>query len=222
MVANVIGRRIKIYPKHISQAAVKTQYKVYKDNLLRKYGLERFIQKYVVNLKYVDIHQESAVIHAFRYANRNQVGDVIKAIKRVKTDFTNFVCIHWDKAERVGYPHQKTLTEVLDALEFILDPPIQVRTSYGFLRVLEKYSAVLGVSRDDHQDDDNWQKLYGIEIRRVMRHEYDPDTGKIKPDVTILVRKRGSSEIFKRLKPDGLRGERVCMSGRKLFKVMGG
>lgn len=221
VVANLDSKRIKIFPKRIPAAEVKRQFKLYKDNVLRKYGLDRFIlDSYVVNLKYVEAEHTSSVIHAFKYTNRIMVDDVLKTVKRVHDDFENFVCIQWDKKEGVGYPHIKTKEDMLDALEFILNPLIQSRMSYGFMRVIDKYSKLLGLERDDYNDDENWVKLYDIEILRLKRNRFDTGSGKVKPYVTVMVRKRDSPERFKRIKPDELRGERAFMSNRKLFKSL--
>ena len=145
--------------------------------------------------------------------------DILKTIKRVKDDFGSFVCLLWDKENLVFIPRLKTKTEILYALEFVLNPIIQVRMSYGFMRVIEKYSKLLKIERDEYQDDENWERLYSIDILRVARNQYSKEKEKVITVMTVWVRKADSQEEFRKLKPDELRGECACMSNRKLFKA---
>lgn len=212
----------KTYKFKKTQSPVRAReiYKKYLDPVFKKYGLQHLIKDvYVVHLRYVEGFFKGSVNHAFIYNNRSQVEDVLKTIKRIHYQYERFVILLYDKKREVFVPHIKSLDEMLKALEFVLNPLIPVRISYGFMRVLQKYSLLLGIERDEYQEDENWETLYRIEILRQLRHAFNKDTDKILPFFTILIRKKDSCENFRKLKPDEVKGERACLSKRKLFKA---
>lgn len=221
MSANLHSSKIKKFDRRFDHALLK---KVYAENLskvLNKYGLGAFVRdRYVVHLYDVELERESSVAHAFRYSNRSQVADILKTVKRVQFDFSRAACLLVDKKEGVLIPVFKSAAQLVDALEYVLNPIIQVRVSYGFMRVLEKYSALLGVARDEFEDSENWLDEYPVDIMRIARNEYNKARQKIITVMDILIRRADSQEEWVKVKPDELRGEYSSMSNRKLYKVI--
>lgn len=223
MVADLKNNKIRKLSKLLSVIRVRETFKKFFDPVLRKYGLEHCIRPvYDVHLSYVDRDLMGSVNHAFSYTNRSHVADVLGTIHRVHHDFEKFVCLIRDKKNDVYIPYIKTLDEILHALDFVLNPLISIRQSYGFMRVLEKYSKLLGIERDDYEEDGHWKKAYPIQILRYVRHEFNEETGKIMPVLTIMIRKKDSQEAFRKIKPDELQGELCRGSSRKTFKAKRG
>uniref|UniRef100_A0A6H1Z7U5 Uncharacterized protein n=1 Tax=viral metagenome TaxID=1070528 RepID=A0A6H1Z7U5_9ZZZZ len=121
-----------------------------------------------------------------------------------------------DKKGKKLFPVVKSLEEILDALEFVLNPVIPIRTSYGFMRVIDKYSKLLGIERETYEEDSNWETLFPVQIFRVLRNLFID--GKVKTFVDVFIRERDGPLEWIKVKPEELRGERTCMSGRKLYK----
>lgn len=214
------GEKIKLQ-KSIPHKHVKRIYKTHLDRVLRKYGLEDAIKpEYTVDLRYIERKDKRRIEHIFSYTNRSQVEDVLKTVKLVKDDLSEVVCVRYDKIQNLCFPSHKTSEELLDALEFILNPLIQARMAYGFMRVLDKYADLLGLERDQFEDDENWKKLYDIDIRRETENVYDLDRHKVVTQEKVLVRRSGAQEPWEQIKPEELRGERACMQDRKLYKAV--
>lgn len=208
------------FKARFDHATVKAFYKKYLDKVFSRYGLQAHIRDaYVVHLYDVDRALDSSVNHAFKYVNRSQAEDVLKTIKRVSDDFEEFVCVLLDKAKGLFVPCLKSKKEVLEALEKAMNPVIPIRLSYGFMRVIERYSETLKVERDDYHDDENWQTLYLVEMRRMAISRYNKALGKVVTIFEVWVRRKDSNESFRHLSPYEVRGERACLSSRKLFKA---
>lgn len=222
LLANLKNQTIKHFQSHYDHSQVKRVYKKHLDRILVKYGLEYLIRdQYVVHLRDVFVDMPGSVDHAFKYNNRSQVQDILRTIKRVSDDFQSFVGLISDKKEGVYIPYVKNRKEIIDALDYVLHPDIQIRMSYGFMRVLEKYSILLGVERDDYDDDENWERLYLIDIMRVQKMLYDEEKNKVIPILTVYIRGPDSDD-WKQIDPGELRGEKSNMADRKLFKAIGG
>jgi len=207
--------------KSIPHKFVKRIYKTHLDRILRKYGLEEAIKpEYTVHLRFIDRKETRRINHIFSYTNRSQVEDILSTIKLVKDDFSEVVCVRYDKSQNLCFPSHKTSEEILDALEFILNPLIQARMAYGFMRVLDKYADLLGLERDEFEDDKNWKKLYDIDIRRETENVYDLDRHKVVTQEKVFVRRSDSQESWEQIKPEEMRGERACMQDRKLYKAV--
>jgi len=219
LLANLKNETVKPFPIRYDHSQVKQIYKKHLDRVLVKYGLEYLIQnQYVVHLWSVLADMPGSVDHAFKYNNRSQVYDVLKTIKRVSDDFESFVGLISDKKEEIYIPYVKNRKEIIDALDYILHPDIQIRMSYGFMRVLEKYSGVLRIERDDYDDDKNWERLYLIDIMRVQKMVFDEKKNKVVPILTVHI--RGPDGDWKKIDPKELRGEMSNMADRKLFKAI--
>lgn len=211
------------FPRRIDHALVKANYKKYLDKVLLKYGQCGLVRdRYVVRLRSVDVENESSVNHAFRYNNRSQVADILQRVKRVDVDFNDCVCLLIDKQNDVFIPVIKSKEEMLDALEYVLNPLISIRMAYGFMRVLPKYADILGIEQDEYQDDENWSDVFFIDILRMSRNRFDKKLGRVVRAREVWIRKRGDPGAFKRLRPDEIRGEKSCMSDRKLYKSING
>lgn len=218
LLCDLKGRVTNTFEKRFPHQTLKALYAKYLNELLLDYGLERFGRPlFDVHLEYLQLVFESSINHAFRYTNRSMAEDVLKTIKRVSDDFERFVCVMANKQDDVLIPCLKMKDEILDAIERVLHPLIPIRQSYGYMRTLEKYSSLLGVERDDFDDDDQWQKLYDVEILRMYDHVYEG--GRIVTRMAVWIRKKDSQEEYRKLKPDELRGEYASMSNRKLYKV---
>lgn len=215
------NKKTETFPKTIDHNHVKAEYKKNLDAVLLRYGQEAAIKnKYVVHMAYVEKELESSVIHSFKYNNRSMVQDVLNKIKRVHIpDHDEYVCLIHDKERDVYIPEIKTESEILDAIEYILNPVVSVRMAYGFLRQIERYSGLLNIERDEFEQDENWEKLYEIKIRRVYRTIYNKEKGKLERIIEIYIRRADSYEEWKQIKPDELRGERSAMGNRKLYKA---
>jgi len=221
LLVNYKTREIVKLQKSIPHKHVKRIYKLHLDRVFRKYGLEHAINpEYTVHLRYIDRKETRRINHIFSYTNRSQVEDVLNTIKLVKDDLSEVICVRYDKIRDLHFPSQKTSEEVLDALEFILNPLIQARMAYGFMRVLDKYADLLGLERDEFEDDKNWKKLYDIDIRRETENVYDLDRHKVITQERVFVRRSDSGESFEQIKPEELRGEQACMQDRKLYKAV--
>lgn len=219
MLVDLKHQTIKKFEKMVPHGAVKRAFKKHLDKVFKKYGLAEFIEDdYNIHLHYVDKEMESSVNHLFLYNNRSQVADILKTIKKANSEFNQFVCLLFNKQYQVFIPSLKSLEEILEALEFVLNPLIQVRMSYGFMRVLKKYSILLGIKRDDYEEDENWETLFKIRILRIYKNIYDKEAGKVRPQITLLIFKEDSYQVWRKLKPDEFRGELSSMSNRKLFK----
>ena len=148
----------------------------------------------------------------------------MNTVKYVQDDFSEFVCVLHDKQRNVYIPSIKTSDEILKALEYVLNPLIQVRMAYGYMRVLPKYSKLLGIERDDYEDDKNWEKVCDIDIRRDTGTIYDLDKHKIVRKERVFVRERdpggGDPSPWEEIKPEELRGEYASMQDRKLYKAV--
>jgi len=221
MLADLKNNKIIKSKKRLDHKKVKAEYKKQLDKVLIKYGLDESIEdKYVVHLYDVELAHETGVIHAFKYQNRSMVQDLFRSIKKMDIDFENFVCLLIDKKNDVGIPVLKNKTQILDALEFILNPYIQVRMAYGFMRSINKYSELLGVALDEHELNENWETKFYIELFRVMRNRYDPKLKKVRPIITIYWKRRdGPDESYQEL-TERLGGEKAAMSDRKLYKAI--
>lgn len=214
------GEIIKLQ-KSIPHKHVKRIYKIHLDRVFRKYRLEHCIKsEYTVHLRYIDRKDTRRINHIFSYTNRSQVEDVLSTIKLVKDDLSEVVCVRYDKIQNLCFPSHKTSEEILDALEFILNPLIQARMAYGFMRVLDKYADLLGLEHDEFEDDKNWKKLYDINIRRETENVYDLDRHKVITQEKVFVRRSDSQDPWEQIKPEELRGERACMQDRKLYKAV--
>lgn len=223
LLADLKNKTLSIFGKRFDHARVKRLYKENLDRVLMQRRLEGLIRdQYTVHLYDVELAHESSVHHSFRYNNRSQAEDVLKRIKRVTVDLGHYLCVLVDKERNLLVPVLKSRHEVLDALERAMNPVIQVRMSYGFMRVIERYSKLLNIERDEYHDDENWVTLYYVEMLRMMRSRYDKGLGKVITVFEVWVRRKDSQEDFVKLKPDEVRGERSCMSNRKLFKAKGG
>jgi len=207
--------------KSIPHTHVKRIYKTHLDRVLRKYGLENAIKpEYTVHLRFIDRKDTRRINHIFSYTNRSQADDVLNTIKLIKDDLSEMICVRYDKIQGLFFPLRKTSDEILDALEFILNSLIQTRMAYGFMKVLDKYAGILGLERDEFEDDKNWKKLYDIDIRRETENVYDLEKHKVVTQDKVFVRRSGSGEPFEQIKPEELRGERACMQDRKLYKAL--
>lgn len=202
-----------------NHAEVKRIFKKHLDKVLVAAGIP-LDDLYVVHLRDIFLDHPSGVSHSFKYNNRSQVSDILKRIKRVHTDdpktFGECVCLLIDKKGKKLFPVVKSLEEILDALEFVLNPVIPIRTSYGFMRVIDKYSKLLGIERETYEEDSNWETLFPVQIFRVLRNLFID--GKVKTFVDVFIRERDGPLEWIKVKPEELRGERTCMSGRKLYK----
>lgn len=222
LLANLKNKTVKIFQSRYDHSQVKRVFKKHLDRILVKYGLEDFIRdQYVVHLRDVFVDMPGSVDHAFKYNNRSQVQDVLKTIKRVSDDFESFVGLLNDKKEDIYIPYVKNRKEIIDALDYILHPDIQIRMSYGFMRVLEKYSVLLGVERDDYDDDENWERLYLIDIMRIQQNIFNEKKRKVVSVLTVYIRGPDSDD-WKKIDPGELRGERSNMADRKLYKSING
>jgi len=221
LLANYKTREILKLQKSIPHKHVKRIYKLHLDRVLRKYGIGEAVKpEYTVHLAFIDRKDTRRIEHIFSYTNRSQVEDVLNTIKLVKDDLSEVICVRYDKIKNLMFPVKKTSEEILDALEFILNPLIQARMAYGFMRVLDKYADLLGLERDEFEDDENWKKLYDIDIRRETENVYDLEKHKVVTQGRILVRRSGAQEPWEQIKPEELRGERACMQDRKLYKAV--
>lgn len=213
------GKIIKL-DKILDHALIKQVYKREYDKALKKHGIQKFIEnEYVVHLKYVRIEDQSRIDHAFRYNNRSQVQDLVKSIKKVTDDFESFFCLLPDKKEDVLIPQLKNREQILQALEMIFDPPIQIRMSYGFMRVLEKYSEVLGIRYDPPEPEDQWEYLYSILIRRIYKNIYNEERRKVLPVLMIYIR-GPDDEDWKQIDPSELHGEWGAKGKGKFYKAI--
>lgn len=218
LLANLKNETVKHFETRYDHSQVKRIFKKHLDRVLIKYNREDLIRdQYVVHLRDVQLNMPGSVDHAFKYNNRSQVQDVLKTIKRVSDDFESFVGLISDKKEGVYIPYVKNRKEIIDALDYILHPDIQIRMSYGFMRVLEKYSVLLGIERDDYDDDENWERLYLINIMRVQDMVYDEIKCKVMPILTVYI--RGPDYDWKKIDPKEMRGEITNMADRKIFKA---
>lgn len=208
------------FDQRISDVLIKGLFKRFLDEVLESWNLQSLIEdRYVVHLRYIDSSYAPAIDHAFKYDNRSQAEDILKRVKRVSDDLQEFVCVLNDKKNQEFIPVLKTREELLDAFERALNPVIQIRMSYGFMRTIEKYSDVLKIKPDDQDSDDNWVRRCKIEFLRMSRSVFDQACGKVKNVIEILWREAGTNNNFARASPAEIVGERVCMSGRKLFKA---
>jgi hypothetical protein len=211
----------KTFKKQISHIALKEIYKKHLDQVLKKYSIPYDVKNnYVLYMRYISKNDVKGLGHCFFYNNRSQIDDVLKTIKRVHVYFENFICALWNKKDGVYIPCVKDRAEVLDALENILNPPLSIRQSYGFMRVLDKYALQLCIERDEIENQaDEWETLYKIEIRRDMVKIFDDEYLKVRPLASVYIRKADSADAWRKIKPDELKGERVCLCGRKFFKA---
>jgi hypothetical protein len=210
-------------PKRLDHEEVKRIYKAHLDRVFIRHGIFQCIKPaYTVHLHYLERRERRKLDHVFKYTNRSQVEDVLNTIKKVPDDFEEnggeFACVL--KEDNVYRPAWKTEDQILDALEFILNPLIQVRMAYGFMRVLDRYSQVLGVERDEWEDDKNWRKLYDIEIRRETNNVYDLDLHKVVTKERIFIREKHAHDPWEEISPADLRGEVSLMQDRKLYKAI--
>lgn len=210
-------------PKRLDHEEVKRIYKAHLDRVFIRHGISRCIKPaYTVHLHYIERREKRKLDHVFKYTNRSQVEDVLNTIKKVPDDFEEnggeFACVL--KSDNIYRPVWKTEDQILDALEFILNPLIQIRMSYGFMRVLDRYSQLLGVELDEYQEDKNWRKLYDIEIRRVANNVYDLDLHKVVSKERVFIRERHSHDPWEEVPPADLRGEVASMQDRKLYKAV--
>ncbi len=218
LLANLKKKILEKFPKRYDHSHVKKIYKKHLDRVLVKYGLENLIRnQYVVHLRDVQVDMPGSVEHAFKYNNRSQVQDVLKTIKRVSDDFESFVGLINDKKEGIYIPYVKNRKEIIDAFDYILHPVIQIRMSYGFMRVLEKYAGLLGIERDDYDDDENWERLYLIDIMRIQQNLFDEKKRKVVPVLIIYIRGPDYDD-WKKIDPKEMRGEMTNMADRKLYK----
>jgi hypothetical protein len=222
LVVNLKTRSETKFKKQFTHTALKQSYKKHFDQVLEKYQVPYDLSgQYVIHMRYIDARDPRAVDHLFFYNNRSQVDDVLKSIKRVHAMFDNFLCVLWNKKNEVYHPVIKDQAELLDALEFILNPLINIRLSYGFMRTIDRYSGALGIERDEYEQSDDWETLYKINIRRDMVKVWDEDAGRVKPLTSVFIKRSDSPEAWRKIKPDELHGERVCLSGRKFYKAVG-
>lgn len=210
-------------PKRLDHERVKRIYKAHLDRVFIRHGISECIKPaYTAHLHYLERRDRRKLDHVFKYTNRSQVEDVLNTIKRVPDYFEDdggqFACVL--KEGNVYRPVWKTEDQILDALEFILNPLIQVRMAYGFMRVLDRYSQVLGVERDEWEEDKNWRKLYDTEIRREANNVYDLDLHKVVSKERIFIRERHSHDPWKEITPADLQGETVLMQDRKMYKAI--
>lgn len=213
-------KKIVKLDKFANHNKIKEIYKKHLDKVLKKYEQEQLINdKYVVHLWNIDKKNRSSIIHAFKYNNRSQVQDVLKSIKRIDREFESFICLLIDKKEGVLIPEEKTRADIIEALKHVLNTPITIRMSYGFVRVLEKYSEILGIEIDDYEinDIEEWEFLYKIEISKIYKNVYDSKYNKVKPKVFIYIRGPDWQQ-WQKIDSQELRGEFVSISGRKFFK----
>jgi len=220
IVANLKSGSVTRLPRRLDHTKVKSAYREQLNKVLEKHGLGAMIEgRYVVHLRYTEMAYPSSVDHAFKYANRSQAQDVLQTIRKVHDHFENFVCTLKDKKEDVLHPCVKSLDQVVDALEFVLNPIVQVRLSYGFMRRLDDYADLLKIERDDYHDDDNWEFLYEVELFRVARGRWDKEKNKVVTFITVYVRRKGSADEWTPMNQEDLRGEKAMMGGRKLYRA---
>ncbi|HUT43839.1 MAG TPA: hypothetical protein VMW95_05840 [Desulfobacterales bacterium] len=220
MLANFKTGEIIKLDKILDHVLIKQIYKREHDKVLKKHGIQEFIEdEYVVHLKYVKIEDQSRINHAFRYNNRSQVQDLVKSIKKVTDDFESYFCLLPDKKEDVLIPHLKNREQILQALEMIFDPPIQIRMSYGFMRVLDKYSEILGIKYDPPEPEDQWEYLYSIIIRRVYKNIYNVERRKVLPVLMIYIR-GPDDEDWQQIDPSELHGEWGSKGKGKFYKAI--
>jgi len=225
LLADLKNQKLTKLPKSINHKHVKRIYARHLDRVLIKHGIYDALKpEYTVNLRYAEWKDERRIHHVFKYTNRSQAEDVMNTVKHVKDDFSEFVCVLHDKEKNVFIPSVKTSDEILDALEFILNPLIQVRMAYGYMRVLPKYSKLLGIQRDDYEDDKNWEKVCDIDIKRDTENVYDLDLHKVVRKERVFIRERdpggGDPSPWEEIKPEQLRGEYASMQDRKLYKAV--
>jgi hypothetical protein len=225
VLADLKNQKLIPLPKSVQHKHVKRIYKKHLDRVLIKHEIGQAIKpEYTVNLRYAEWKDERRIDHVFKYVNRSQAEDLMNTVKHVKDDFSEFVCVLQDKEKRVHIPCTKTSDEILDALEYILNPLIQVRMAYGFMRVLERYSKLLGIERDDYEDDKNWEKVCDVDIRRETDNVYDLDRHKVVRKERIFVREKypggGPPLPWEEIEPEQLRGEYASMQDRKLYKAV--
>ncbi|MBA7603124.1 hypothetical protein ES703_10228 [subsurface metagenome] len=207
--------------RHIPHKHIKKIFKKHLDRVLLKHGVPEAIKpEYTVNIRYANWKDEARFNHVFKYTNRSQAEDLMDTVKHVRDDFSEFVCVLHDKEKNVYIPCVKTSDEILNALELILNPLIQIRMAYGFMRVLPKYSKLLGIERDDYEDDKNWEKVCDVDIRRETDNIYDLDKHKVVTRERVFVRNKGSTDPWEEIKPEELRGEYASMQDRKLYKAV--
>ncbi len=212
--------KTETFPKIIDEQIVKQTYKKNLDKVFKKYSLTGCTKDiYNVRLEYVEKNLTSSVIHSFKYNNRSMTQDVLKTIKRVKLpDYTDFVCVTTDKKKNESTISLKSFDDILEALEFILNPPLTFRMAYGYLNRLDKYSLLLGIEPDEYENDENWETQYEIDIRRTYKTVFIEETKTLKTITKIWKRRKGIDEPWSEITPEALRGERVAMGGRKLYK----
>jgi len=222
LLADLKGKTVQKFGKVIDHALVKRIYKRELDRVLQKWALDLLEEpSYVVHLEWIDRQVESSVNHIFKYNNRSQAFDVLKRVQRISVGLDRFVCVLHDKAQDVYIPTIKSRAEMLDALELTMCPPIQLRMSYGFMRTLEQYADLLWIERDEHEQEENWEPLFPVEIIRLWEPHYDEERKKVVGSMVLLIRRKGEWETLARLRPDELGGERACMVDRKIFKAKG-
>jgi len=221
VLADLKNQKLIGLSKSIQHKHVKRIYKKHLDRVFIKYNIGNAIKpEYTVNLRYAEWKDKRRIDHVFKYVNRSQAEDLMNTVKHVKDDFSEFVCVLHDKQRNVYIPSIKSSDEILKALEYILNPLIQIRMAYGFIRVLPKYSELLGIERDDYEDDKNWEKVCDVDIRRETDNVYDLDRHKVVTKERVFVRNKGSTDPWEEIKPEQLRGEHASMQNRKLYKAV--
>lgn len=212
--------RTETFPKIIDEKEVKRIYKLNLDKILKKYEIPGAVKaNYNVHLSYMEREMTSKIIHSFKYNNRSMTQDVLNKVQRVNfPGYSEYVCVLTDTKTSEKYPEIKTENQMLDALEFVLNPPLGVRMSYGFLNRLPSYSLLLGIVPDDYEQDENWQRSFLTEYRRTYKTQFDKNTGRLKTITEVWVRRKDGDGPWMLLSPEDLRGEKTSMSGRKLYK----
>jgi len=219
VLANKKTGKIERFDKRVNIEKLKSIYKKELDRVFQKYCIPFDVnQLYVLNVSYVEKEIPGSINHAFIYNNRSQVLDVLKRIKRVTTRFEEAICLLYDKKRGVFIPCIKSEDELLDAFETILNPKIQIRMAYGFMRVLEQYSFLLGIVKDEFEESLDWVKIFDIEIRRIRKNVFID--GKIKKEIILLIRRSGTDLVHERISAKDLRGEYASMGKRRLFRAV--
>jgi len=217
--ANLKENTVKVLGTRFDHRILKVAYKRELDEVLEKWGLWEFKKDvYNVHLHDVEEWQEGKINHVFKYNNRSQAEDILKIIKRVSDDFQHFVCVRHDKKNDCLIPELKTRADMLSAFEKALNPVIQSKMSYGFMRTIQKYSDLLRIIPDDWKMNDDFEEKEDVEFLRMARARYKE--GKVRTVVERYWRVKGSDDEWKMIDPGEIMGELARMSGRRLWKAI--
>lgn len=205
--------------KRFDHRTVKKLYKQNLDKVLDSWGLGHLKRDlYDVHLRDIESWEGAGVSHAFKYTNRSPAEDLMKSVKRVADDLSHAVCVLSDKKAEVFHVSTKTKEELLDAFERALNPVIQERMSYGFMRVLEKYSSALGITLEDFENDDSqWEESFNVDIHKIVKAFFL--NGKPRSIVMALIRRAGTCEVQWIIPASELGGEQSGGGSRKLYKA---